>query len=87
MNSQIKAATLNSLVRKLGLVLIQYIVLCDHNPFFMISELSFEVRFRYLRNLESCTLLQSTSLELTVANRKIKEFKASIFQVRRQLSA
>jgi hypothetical protein len=35
---------------------IQYIVLCGRNPGFVISGLCFEVRFRYLKNLDGCTI-------------------------------
>ena len=44
-NAAITNRSLNSLMKKLGLVLIQYIVLGDHNPVFMISRLCSEVRF------------------------------------------
>jgi len=43
---------------------IQYIVLCGRNTGFVISELCFEVRFRYLRNLDSCTPLQLAEIRV-----------------------
>jgi len=36
----------------------QYIVLSGRDPGFVINELCFEVRFRYLKNLENWTLLK-----------------------------
>jgi len=39
-------------------LLIQHIVLCGRNPVFIINGLFFEIRFRYLAKLDSCTPLQ-----------------------------
>jgi len=50
-------------IEKCGNDQILYIVLCGRNPVFIISEFCFEVRFRYLKNLDSCTLLQISKVK------------------------
>ena len=73
-------------MKKLGLALIQYIVLCDHNPVFVISGLSFEVRFRYLKNLDSCTPLQKSQVQDIKIGRAIADPASGFLDRKRKKS-